>query len=119
MTIDAEQKGDTRRSSQTAQDGKNELTTAGLHRMRKPFTIVPMPRCSRFRFCVLLAMLGLIVSSLSAGGQQKTSNRGRKFKMPPPTARIEVTVVRDVNQLRMLPLFFTPWRARRTRATWS
>jgi hypothetical protein len=44
-----------------------------------------------------LATLGLIVLSLSAGAQQKTSNRGRKFKAPPPTARIEVTVVRDVN----------------------
>jgi hypothetical protein len=42
-------------------------------------------------------MLGLLVSSLAAGAQQKTSSRGRKFKMPPPTARIEVTVVRDVN----------------------
>jgi hypothetical protein len=51
----------------------------------------------RSRFCVLLAVLGLIVSSLAAGAQQKASNRGRKFKMPPPTARIEVTVVRDAN----------------------
>ena len=73
------------------------LYIAGLHRRGKPFTIVPMPCRSHFRFCVLLATLGLIVSSLSAGAQQKTSNRGRKFKSPPPTARIEVTVVRDVN----------------------
>jgi hypothetical protein len=56
-----------------------------------------MPRCFCFRFCVLLALLALVVSSLTAGGQQKTSNRGRKFKSPPPTARIEVTVVRDAN----------------------
>src|SRR5208337_3538805 len=36
-------------------------------------------------------------SSLVAGGQGDTSKRGRKYKSPPPTARIEVTVVRDVN----------------------
>jgi hypothetical protein len=56
-----------------------------------------MHRCSHFRFCVLLATLGLIVSSLTVGAQQKASSRGRKFRSSPPTARIEVTVVRDVN----------------------
>jgi hypothetical protein len=50
-----------------------------------------------FRSCVLPALLVLLLSSLTAGAQQKSSNRGRKFKMPPPTARIEVTVVRDVD----------------------
>ncbi|MGA2673722.1 MAG: carboxypeptidase-like regulatory domain-containing protein [Terracidiphilus sp.] len=44
---------------------------------------------------VFVAAFGLIVSSLSA--QQETSKRGRKYKAPPPTARIEVTVLRDVN----------------------
>jgi hypothetical protein len=34
---------------------------------------------------------------LAAGGQNNTSNRGRKYKAPPSTARIEVTVLRDVN----------------------
>jgi hypothetical protein len=42
-----------------------------------------------------LAAFGLVVSS-SAFGQEK-ANRGRKFKSPPPQARIEVTVLRDVN----------------------
>jgi hypothetical protein len=52
---------------------------------------------TQVRFCVLVALLGLVLSSLAAGAQQKTSNRGRKYKMPPPTARIEVTVVRDTS----------------------
>ena len=56
-----------------------------------------MPRRSLFRFALLVAVLGLAVSSLAAGAQQDTSKRGRKYKSPPPTARIEVTVLRDVN----------------------
>ena len=50
-----------------------------------------------FRLGIVVAVLGLVLASLSAGAQQKPSNRGRKYKAPPPTARIEVTVVRDVN----------------------
>jgi hypothetical protein len=56
-----------------------------------------MKHCSNFRLFAILAVLGLVLSSLTAGAQQKPSNRGRKFKAPPATARIEVTVVRDVN----------------------
>ncbi len=44
-----------------------------------------------------MAAFGLVLASLTAVAQQKPSNRGRKYKSPPPTARIEVTVVRDVN----------------------
>jgi hypothetical protein len=54
-----------------------------------------MVRCFPFRLCVVVASLGLIVSSLAVSAQQNTSKRGRKYKTPPPTARIEVTVVRD------------------------
>jgi hypothetical protein len=50
---------------------------------------------SLFRLSIVVAVLALIVSSLAAGAQQGTAKRGRKFKMPPPTGRIEVTVVRD------------------------
>lgn len=54
-----------------------------------------------FRHTLVVAVSGLILSSfaasLAAGAQQSTSNRGRKFKPLPPTARIEVTVVRDSN----------------------
>jgi len=54
---------------------------------------------SLFRFTVAVAVAGLIVSTLAAGlaagAQDDSAKRGRKFKMPPPTARIEVTVLRD------------------------
>ncbi|MGD0802277.1 MAG: carboxypeptidase-like regulatory domain-containing protein [Terracidiphilus sp.] len=56
-----------------------------------------MLRSSLFRLCLLVAALGLVLSTLTASAQQTTSNRGRKYKAPPATARLEVTVVRDVN----------------------
>jgi 5-hydroxyisourate hydrolase-like protein (transthyretin family) len=52
---------------------------------------------SFIRFSVILAGLSLAVCSFAAGGQQDTTKRGRKYKAPPPTARIEVTILRDVN----------------------
>ena len=54
-----------------------------------------MPRRSLF-LLVFVAACGLIALSLAANAQEK-ANRGRKYKAPLPTARIEVTVVRDVN----------------------
>jgi len=50
-----------------------------------------------FRSTVLVAASGLFVISLAAGAQDDTHKRGRKYKSPPPTARIEVTVLRDTN----------------------
>jgi hypothetical protein len=54
---------------------------------------------SLLRLTVFVAVAGLFVSTLAAGldagAQETSSKRGRKFKMPPPTARIEVTVLRD------------------------
>jgi 5-hydroxyisourate hydrolase-like protein (transthyretin family) len=52
---------------------------------------------SLFRLSVILAGFGLAVSCLAVGAQQDTTKRGRKYKTPPPTARIEVTILRDVN----------------------
>ncbi|MGA3373315.1 MAG: hypothetical protein ABSC48_16285 [Terracidiphilus sp.] len=46
---------------------------------------------------VLLAALGLALLPPTVSAQQNSSGRGRKYKPPPPTARIEVTVLRDVN----------------------
>ncbi|HEY1256437.1 MAG TPA: carboxypeptidase-like regulatory domain-containing protein [Terracidiphilus sp.] len=46
------------------------------------------------RLISAVAVTGLILSSLAAGAQNSTK-RGRKFKMPPPSARIEVSVLRD------------------------
>jgi hypothetical protein len=58
--------------------------------------MMPMPRRSFFRFSILAAVTGLLLVSLAATAQD-SSKRGRKYKSPPPTARIEVTVLRDVN----------------------
>jgi hypothetical protein len=52
---------------------------------------------SKIVLIVFLAGFGLVASSLLVHGQDDTSKRGRKYKMPPPTARIEVTIVRDTN----------------------
>jgi hypothetical protein len=52
---------------------------------------------SQIAIAVFVAGLGLVAGSLSASGQDDTAKRGRKYKTPPPTARIEVTIVRDTN----------------------
>lgn len=39
----------------------------------------------------------LIAGSVFVHGQDSAPKRGRKYKAPPPTARIEVTIVRDAN----------------------
>jgi len=56
-----------------------------------------MPRRPIFRLATIAAAAGLILSSLAATSQDDTSKRGRKYKSPPPTARIEVTILRDAN----------------------
>jgi len=47
--------------------------------------------------CVVLSSFGLIAGSLALRAQDDDSHHGRKYKVPPPSARIEVTVVRDYN----------------------
>jgi len=50
------------------------------------------------RFIVPVALLGLVAASLVVHGQDDpASKRGRKYKVPPPTSRIEVTILKDVN----------------------
>jgi hypothetical protein len=44
---------------------------------------------------LVLAFMALAVTSLSA--QKEDTHRARKFTVPPPSARIEVTVVRDAS----------------------
>jgi hypothetical protein len=56
-----------------------------------------MVRSTLFRLTVLTAGFGLALSSLAALGQSDSSHRGRKYKSPPATARIEVTILKDVN----------------------
>jgi hypothetical protein len=55
-----------------------------------------MARSTVFRITIVLAGFGLALSSL-ASHAQSDSSRGRKFKMPPPTGRVEVTILKDVN----------------------
>ena len=55
-----------------------------------------MFRLSLLRLSVLMAGSALAFSSLHAGAQDN-QRRGRKYKVPPPSSRIEVSVVRDVN----------------------
>jgi hypothetical protein len=60
-------------------------------------TMADMVRRSLFSFAVIVAGLGLAASSLAANGQDDTKGRGRKYKAPPPTSRVEVTILKDVN----------------------
>ena len=50
-----------------------------------------------FRFCTVVAGLALVAGSLPVLAQQGDSSRGRKYKVPPPSSRIEVRVVRDAS----------------------
>jgi hypothetical protein len=45
----------------------------------------------------VMAGFGLLAVSLLAHGQDATTKRGRKYKAPPPTGRIEVTITKDFN----------------------
>ena len=61
-----------------------------------------MLRRTVFRLTTLVAGLGLAMSCLAATGlaaygQSDSSSRGRKYKAPAPTGRIEVTILKDVN----------------------
>lgn len=51
-----------------------------------------MSRSLLTRIVVALAAVGLTLGTLNA---QDAPKRGRKYKSPPPTARIEVSVIRD------------------------
>ena len=58
--------------------------------------VVMVPR-SILRIAVIVAGFGLAVSTLTMGAQDSSEKRGRKYKAPPPTAKIAVTVLKDVN----------------------
>ena len=62
----------------------------------KANTMEGMLRNRIFRLGVLLAPAVVLIWPLTAGAQN-TRYRGRKFKPPPPTARIVVTVLRQDN----------------------
>ncbi len=52
--------------------------------------------CRRYllRFAFLMGVLSLVASLFSASAQD-SSRRGRKYKAPPPTAKVEISVLRD------------------------
>jgi hypothetical protein len=56
-----------------------------------------MFRRTRIAALTMVAGMGLLCSSLAAHGQDASAKRGRKYKSPPPTAKLEVTIVRDTN----------------------
>ena len=60
----------------------------------KTFTMKPMFRRSLLRLGVFVAGFAMAISALYISAQQDDSHRGRKYKAPPPSARIEVTIVR-------------------------
>jgi Carboxypeptidase regulatory-like domain len=49
------------------------------------------------RFRVISASLSLFFCALTMSAQDDTKNRGRKYKAPPETSHIEVTVLRDAS----------------------
>lgn len=53
-----------------------------------------MYRRSLIRSVTCFVILSFVAGLLAAGGQQP-AKRGRKYKAPPPTAKIEVSVLRD------------------------
>ena len=57
--------------------------------------MISMLRRSLIRSAAVVAASVLVIALLTSAHSQDTSKRGRKYKTPPPTARIEVTVVRD------------------------
>jgi len=54
-----------------------------------------MPHRQLVRFSFALATLGLVTGSFALRAQDDTSHHGRKYKAPPASARIEITVLRD------------------------
>jgi hypothetical protein len=54
-----------------------------------------MIRRMHVRTFAVLAALALSLAAISLHAQDDNSKRGRKYKSPPPTSKIEVTVVRD------------------------
>lgn len=59
--------------------------------------MISMLRRTSLRLAVSSALLALVFSTFHAGAQEENSRRVRKMKVPPPSSRIEVTVLRDSN----------------------
>jgi hypothetical protein len=59
--------------------------------------MAPMFCASITRIRIAAAALAIVVGSMPVIAQDSSITRSRKFKIPPPSARFEVTVVRDAN----------------------
>ncbi len=69
---------------------------AEYHAQVKPDTMVSMFRRFPLLTTVVAAGLGLVIGSFTLSAQD-TDKRGRKYKAPPATARVEITILRDFN----------------------
>ena len=56
-----------------------------------------MLRSKSHRLSVFLALFAFTLCVLHVGAQDDSTNRGRKFKVPPASSRIEISVIRDSN----------------------
>jgi 5-hydroxyisourate hydrolase-like protein (transthyretin family) len=59
--------------------------------------MICMVRRTSLRLSAFLAVMALTFCTFHAGAQDDNSHRGRKFKTPPPSSRIEISVIRDSN----------------------
>jgi len=59
--------------------------------------MIAMSRRSSFHCSFIFAAIALTFCTLLAGAQENTPRRPRKTKVPPPSSRIEVSVIRDSN----------------------
>ena len=59
--------------------------------------MVSMFRRKSLSIAVILAGIGIAFSTFHLGAQEDDSSRYRKMKVPPPSSRIEVTVLRDTD----------------------
>jgi hypothetical protein len=56
-----------------------------------------MFRRSHFHLRLFVTLLGVIAVLLTASAQHDAIKRGRKYKSPPPSSRIAVTILRDLD----------------------
>ena len=63
----------------------------------KTFIMTIMYRRSSFRAAVIFASIALTFCTLCIGAQEGNSRKPRKTKVPPPSSRIEISVVRDAD----------------------
>jgi hypothetical protein len=59
--------------------------------------MINMLRRKPIRLFAVLAALALSLTAISLHAQDDSSKRGRKYKAPPPSSRVEVTILRDTN----------------------